>query len=240
MNRIDLRLRDLNAAAASLRAAQAIVELAATALAEACPRSLTYAFTRDARSFAATMDRTTLVREAFARPRKSPFIVDIDNVPTWQRDHWVEPIAAGVHGHDYFAPDHPVAHFFAEPGPDYGRTMVCSGKRMVGWIGAHVPAERGFTAAERARLQRVCAQIVAPLRLAAELEGASPPLLTPRQRHLMERVALGWTNKRIAFDLDIAPATVKTLLERLFRRFGVANRTALVARWLEVGPGGAE
>jgi DNA-binding CsgD family transcriptional regulator len=39
------------------------------------------------------------------------------------------------------------------------------------------------------------------------------------------------TNKRIALDLGISPATVKTILERLFRISGAPNRTALVEWW---------
>jgi hypothetical protein len=47
----------------------------------------------------------------------------------------------------------------------------------------------------------------------------------------VSRVALGWTNKQIAKDLDISPATVKTLLERLFRVSGSSNRAGLVQWW---------
>ncbi len=55
--------------------------------------------------------------------------------------------------------------------------------------------------------------------------------LAPRQTEILARVALGWTNKHIARDLRISPATVKTTLERLFRVSGAQNRTALVEWW---------
>jgi FixJ family two-component response regulator len=49
----------------------------------------------------------------------------------------------------------------------------------------------------------------------------------------MVRVARGWTNKGIAKDLDISPATVKTFIERLLRLSGAENRTALAQWWRE-------
>jgi two-component system nitrate/nitrite response regulator NarL len=70
------------------------------------------------------------------------------------------------------------------------------------------------------------------LRVAAALDCDTPRIaLAPRQYDIVSRVALGWTNKRIARDLGISPATVKTILERLFRMSGAENRTALVEWW---------
>ncbi|MER8804136.1 helix-turn-helix transcriptional regulator [Mesorhizobium sp. M0998] len=47
----------------------------------------------------------------------------------------------------------------------------------------------------------------------------------------MMLVNKGMTNKQIAKDLDISPATVKTLLERLFRISKAKNRIALIHWW---------
>jgi len=44
------------------------------------------------------------------------------------------------------------------------------------------------------------------------------------------------TNKQIARDLDISPATVKTFLERLLRLSKADNRTALAEWWRRGGP----
>jgi DNA-binding NarL/FixJ family response regulator len=72
-----------------------------------------------------------------------------------------------------------------------------------------------------------------PLRIATALQARSPRIaLASRQVEIVERVARGWTNKQIAKDLDISPATVKTLLERLFRVSDSGNRAALVQWWL--------
>jgi DNA-binding CsgD family transcriptional regulator len=57
-----------------------------------------------------------------------------------------------------------------------------------------------------------------------------PPVrLTPRQRELVALVDKGLTNAEIAASLTIAGPTVKTMLERLYRRAGVSNRVELLA-----------
>jgi DNA-binding CsgD family transcriptional regulator len=71
-----------------------------------------------------------------------------------------------------------------------------------------------------------------PLQIASLVnDGSGRAALAPRQSAIVARVARGWSNKRIARDLDISPATVKTHLERLYRITGAANRAALAAWW---------
>jgi DNA-binding CsgD family transcriptional regulator len=53
--------------------------------------------------------------------------------------------------------------------------------------------------------------------------------LTPRERQILELVALGKENEAIALELGIAPATVAKHLEHAYRRLGVQNRTAAAA-----------
>jgi hypothetical protein len=48
-------------------------------------------------------------------------------------------------------------------------------------------------------------------------------------------VAEGHPNKVIAAVLSISPWTVGTHLRRIFAKFGVGSRAAMVARWLEIG-----
>jgi len=52
--------------------------------------------------------------------------------------------------------------------------------------------------------------------------------LTLRQRQLLALLRAGLRNAEIAERMDIAASTVKTMLERLYRLAGVANRQALV------------
>jgi DNA-binding NarL/FixJ family response regulator len=111
--------------------------------------------------------------------------------------------------------------------------MICHGGRLVAWAGLLIDGERAFHDGERARLREVARAIAFPLKLAA-LSAAAPTYieLSPRQRQIVDGVARGLTNKQIAHDLDISPATVKTILERLFGISGAANRAAL-AVWAD-------
>lgn len=55
------------------------------------------------------------------------------------------------------------------------------------------------------------------------------PDLTPRERQVLERVCRGLSTKAIAAELAVSEQAVKAHLSRLFLKFGVANRTGLVA-----------
>jgi DNA-binding CsgD family transcriptional regulator len=56
--------------------------------------------------------------------------------------------------------------------------------------------------------------------------------LTGRQRQILRLLAAGRTNARIAFELDISPATVKKHVEHILDRLDVSTRTAAAARYL--------
>ncbi|HEX4744105.1 MAG TPA: helix-turn-helix domain-containing protein [Candidatus Limnocylindria bacterium] len=55
------------------------------------------------------------------------------------------------------------------------------------------------------------------------------PDLTRRERQVLERVCRGLSTKAIAAELGVSDQAVKAHLSRLFLKFGVANRTGLVA-----------
>jgi DNA-binding CsgD family transcriptional regulator len=220
----------LAAAAASIADEARIVNLAAEAMSQACLRAIVIAFTRRPETGgygagAVWRGGAPIPREQLpAAPRWS---VDIDNVPTWQRNCWIEPVAAGVHG-----PGHGAGALVAALAQlcrhTYGRIMVCHGGVLVAWIGAYVGG--GFADDERRALTAVAQRLVAPLHAAAILAGSLPKRsLTSRQEALIEGVAQGLTNKQIARALDVSPATVKTMLERLYGAVGVSSRAALVA-----------
>lgn len=57
-------------------------------------------------------------------------------------------------------------------------------------------------------------------------------LLTPRQREVLHLLARGDANKVIARKLDISESTVKVHLRGIMMRFGVDNRTQVVAHFL--------
>ncbi|HEY2372309.1 MAG TPA: helix-turn-helix transcriptional regulator [Gaiellaceae bacterium] len=63
---------------------------------------------------------------------------------------------------------------------------------------------------------------------------ASPrSALSPREHEIAEMIGLGLPNKTIAANLGISSWTVSTHLRRMFAKFGVNSRAALVAKILE-------
>jgi DNA-binding NarL/FixJ family response regulator len=60
--------------------------------------------------------------------------------------------------------------------------------------------------------------------LATRSERRDEPELSPREREVLELVAQGLPNKRIALELSISEKTVKTHLTNIFERLGVSDR----------------
>ena len=56
--------------------------------------------------------------------------------------------------------------------------------------------------------------------------------LTPREWQVLELVAMGAANKRIALDLGMTEHTVKFHLASVFRKLGATNRTEAAATYL--------
>lgn len=63
---------------------------------------------------------------------------------------------------------------------------------------------------------------------AAASDRTDPPL-TPRQLQILQLIADGCTNQRIASRLDLSPGTVKTHVGMLLRRLGARDRANAVA-----------
>jgi NarL family two-component system response regulator LiaR len=80
-------------------------------------------------------------------------------------------------------------------------------------------------------------------RLLHTLSGHRPPpdrddaiqQLTRREREVLELIALGHSNKRIALELGIAEKTVKTHVGHLLAKLGVADRTQAAVLAVERG-----
>lgn len=60
------------------------------------------------------------------------------------------------------------------------------------------------------------------------LEGTTG-VLAPQELRAALAICAGLGNKEIARELDCSPSTVKKAIERIFFKFGVGTRTALVA-----------
>ncbi len=55
----------------------------------------------------------------------------------------------------------------------------------------------------------------------------NPRPLTVRERQIIEVLSDGATNKEIGRQLNLAEGTVKVHLHRIYRKLGIAHRTAL-------------
>jgi DNA-binding CsgD family transcriptional regulator len=60
---------------------------------------------------------------------------------------------------------------------------------------------------------------------AARVDRSTDVSLSPRQLDILELIGRGRTNREISVELGVSVRTVKTHLEHLFRKLGVAHRT---------------
>jgi DNA-binding CsgD family transcriptional regulator len=59
--------------------------------------------------------------------------------------------------------------------------------------------------------------------------------LTPREREILQLAAEGLSTPALAERLELAPATVKTHLARIYKKLGAAGRAAAVAKAMRLG-----
>lgn len=71
--------------------------------------------------------------------------------------------------------------------------------------------------------------------VAASLREAPAPVLSSQEQRVVQLVAVGHTNTRIANDLCVSESTVKTYLARAFQKLGVNDRAAAVAEAIRRG-----
>jgi two-component system, NarL family, nitrate/nitrite response regulator NarL len=69
-----------------------------------------------------------------------------------------------------------------------------------------------------------------PLKKLSKVRPYQIDLLTTRERQIVRVMAEGLTNKEIAQRLKLAEGTVKVHLHHIYRKLGIANRTALAVR----------
>jgi two-component system, NarL family, nitrate/nitrite response regulator NarL len=74
--------------------------------------------------------------------------------------------------------------------------------------------------------------------IAAEIRhraAPSAPVLSAREREVLNRIARGQSIPAIAGELYVAPSTVKTHVQRLYEKLGVSDRAAAVAEAMRQG-----
>jgi DNA-binding CsgD family transcriptional regulator len=64
--------------------------------------------------------------------------------------------------------------------------------------------------------------------MAAQLRNSAANVLSPREEDVVRCVAAGLRNAEVAQALSISEETVKTHLNRIFRKLGVRDRVELV------------
>ena len=55
---------------------------------------------------------------------------------------------------------------------------------------------------------------------------------SPRQSQILALIAQGYSDKEIARQIGVSYPTVRTHIDRIFRDYGLRNRTAAAAVWL--------
>jgi DNA-binding NarL/FixJ family response regulator len=123
--------------------------------------------------------------------------------------------------------------------PVYTSELLASGDGGVGYLlKERVGDVRGFldsvrrVAAGGTALDR---EVVAELVRERDAGGGALADLTPREREVLELVASGAANRRIAAALGMTEHTVKFHLAGVFRKLGVTNRTEAAMTYLR-GP----
>ena len=126
-------------------------------------------------------------------------------------------------------------------------------------ISAHAPSELIYRAislgaaaylSKEASREEICDTVAAvargETRLSPEIQGElvrqiqmravdERPVLSPREREVLELIAEGLSAPDIGKRLHVSPATVKTHLQGLYEKLGVSDRAAAVASAMRTG-----
>jgi len=166
----------------------AALELAVRAMFEACPRGLAIGFlSRGPRS--ESLGAFRLFHEGRFSRQAMPLLAhvrtpayDVANVPSAQRNRWVEPFREGIATHEGFKAS-TLYPFVARFGVlEQGRVAVCAGERQVALVGLAIPEGTEFSDEERSRLTATGEALVVPLRIAALVSDEL------RERSALERI----------------------------------------------------
>jgi DNA-binding NarL/FixJ family response regulator len=64
---------------------------------------------------------------------------------------------------------------------------------------------------------------------------SSAPPLTPRELQVLQLSATGHPRRQIAEEIQLSEATIKTHLEHIYKKLGVADRASAVAEAIRQG-----
>ena len=71
----------------------------------------------------------------------------------------------------------------------------------------------------------------------AKIETDASPVLSPREREVLEMLACGFLYKEIGESLEISVKTVDTYIRRIYEKLHVRSRSQAVAKYANLSPG---
>jgi non-specific serine/threonine protein kinase len=106
---------------------------------------------------------------------------------------------------------------------------------MRNWVGERVP-EDALAAGQTPPLERLIDEVLAGAAARpASTEAPASSTLTPREREVLQLLAVGLSDREIADALFIGERTVNTHVGRIYAKLGVRNRAAAVAAAIAAG-----
>jgi two-component system nitrate/nitrite response regulator NarL len=140
------------------------------------------------------------------------------------------PLARAIH---QAWPDLPLIGFGIG---DDANSLACAEAGLIGFVGRDGTIADLICTVERALVgevgcsARLAAMLCARISVLAAHTGALASTLTPREREIAELAAAGRSNKEIAIDLRIGPATVKNHIHNILDKLGAPRRAAIAVR----------
>jgi len=117
------------------------------------------------------------------------------------------------------------------------RVLLISGAGRMSPAAARAAGASGFVSKDwdAAELTRAVRMVGLGMTLFSPRERQPAPLLSEREREVLEAIARGETNREIAAALYLSPHTVKEHTSTLYRKLGARNRAEAVQRAQRLG-----
>jgi two-component system response regulator DesR len=117
------------------------------------------------------------------------------------------------------------------------RVLLISGAGRMAPAAARSAGASGFISKESEAREVVAAvrRVGSGMTMFAPKSDQPEPLLTEREREVLDLIAVGSTNKEIAEELFLSPHTVKEHTSALYRKLNARNRAEAVQRAQRIG-----
>jgi two-component system response regulator DesR len=117
------------------------------------------------------------------------------------------------------------------------RVLLISGAGRMSPAAARAAGASGFVSkdSDAAEVARAVRMVGLGMTMFAPTAEQPTPLLSEREREVLEAIAAGHTNREIAQALYLSPHTVKEHTSALYRKLGARNRAEAVQRAQRIG-----